>query len=102
MIFVFVRCTLDETSWHRPFVNSELQHHQEMEANETDQHSWNHEDMQREKSRQRGSGNNRSTEHEFHDHWTYNGHATGDGSSYTQAPVSVLIKTQHLAAERHA
>src|SRR6266849_1901195 len=42
-----------ETSWHRPFVNSELQHHQEMKTNETDQHSWNHEDMQREKSRQR-------------------------------------------------
>jgi len=46
MIFVFVRCSLDDTSWHRPFVNSELQHHQEMKTHETDQHSWNHEDMQ--------------------------------------------------------
>src|SRR5882724_7350302 len=90
-----------ETSWHRPFVNSELQHHQEMKTNETDQHSWNHEDIQREKSRQRRSGNNRSTEHQFHDYWACNGHATGDRSSDTQAPVSVLIKTQHLAAETH-
>src|SRR5690242_138059 len=56
MIFVLVRCALDETSWHRPFVNSELQHHQEMKTNETDQHSWNHEDVKREKSRQCRSG----------------------------------------------
>src|SRR6266403_3359769 len=102
MIFVLVRCALDETSWHRPFVNSELQHHREMKTNETDQHSWNHEDMQREKSRQRRSGNNRSTEHQFHDYWACNGYTTGDRSSDTQAPVSVLIKTQHLAAESHA
>src|SRR5258708_23636232 len=102
MIFVLVRCALDETSWHRPFVNSELQHHQEMKTNETDQHSWNHEDMQREKSRQRRSGTNRSAHHQFHDYWPCNWHATGDRSSDTQAPVSVLIKTQHLAAESHA
>src|SRR6267154_3184298 len=102
MVFVFVRCALDETSWHRPFVNSELQHHQEMKTNETDQHSWNHEDMQREKSRQRRSGNNRSTEHQFHDYWACNGYATGDRSSDTQSPVSVLIAAQHLSAEGHA
>src|SRR6266403_3282265 len=102
MIFVLVRCALDETSWHRPFVNSELQHHQEMKADETDQHSGNHEDMQREKSRERRSSNNRSTEHQFHDYWACNGDAACDRSPDTQAPVSVLIKTQHLAAESHA
>src|SRR5260370_36124076 len=73
-----------------------------MKTNEADQHSWNHEDMQREKSRQRRSGNNRATEHQFHDYWARKGYATGDRSSDTQAPVSILIKTQHLAAESHA
>src|SRR5258708_32646679 len=94
MIFVFVRCAVDETSWHRPFVNSELQHHQEMKTNETDQHSWNHEDMQREKSGQRRSGNNRSTENQLHDYWACNGHAAGNGRSDTQTPVSVWIQAQ--------
>src|SRR5262249_57031155 len=102
MIFIFVRCTLDETSWHRPFVNSEFQHHQEMEANESDQHSWNHEDMQREESRQRCSGDNRSTEHQLDNHRAGNRHATSDRSSDTEAPASALIEAQNLSAERHA
>src|SRR6266403_151604 len=101
MIFVLVGCALDETSWHRPFVNSELQHHQEVKTNKTDQHSWNHEDMQREKSRQRRSGNNRSTEHQFHNYWACNGYATGDRSSDAKSPISVLIEAQHLSGESH-
>src|SRR5258705_3768133 len=102
MIFVFVRCALDETSWHRPFVNSELQHHQEMKTNETDQHSWNHEDMQREKSRQRCTGDNRASQHQLHYDWSNDRHAAGDRSSDPKSPISVLIKSQHLSAERHA
>src|SRR5882724_6259073 len=102
MIFVFVRCALDETSWHRPFVNSELQHHQEMKTNETDQHSWNHEDMQREKSGQRRTGNNRPAKHQLHDYRAQNRHSTGDRSSNSQSPICVLIEAQHLPAEGHA
>src|SRR6266403_2719288 len=97
MIFVFVRCALDETSWHRPFVNSELQHHQEVKTNETDQHSWNHEDMQREKSRQRRSGDDRATQHHFYDTCANNRHPTRDGRANSQPPVRVLFKSQHLS-----
>src|SRR5690348_6403291 len=72
-----------------------------MKTNETDQHPWNHEDVQRKESGKRGTGNNRSTKHQFHDYWACNGHATGDRSSDTQAPVSVLIEAKHLSAESH-
>src|SRR6266481_1769420 len=73
-----------------------------MKTDETDQHSGNDKYMQCEKSGQCCSRNNRSTEHQFHDHGPGNGDAACDRSPDSKAPVRVLIKPQHLPTERHA
>src|SRR6266481_3364628 len=73
-----------------------------MKTDETDQHSGNDKDMQREKSGQCCSGNNRPTEHQFHDHGSSNGDAACDRSPDSKAPVRVLIEPQYLSAESHA
>src|SRR5712692_2089066 len=50
VIFICVGRPLHQAAWHWPLVDAKLQHHQEMQAQETDQHSWNHEDMQGEET----------------------------------------------------
>src|SRR5258708_39117935 len=73
-----------------------------MKTHKSDQHSGNYKDMQREKSRQRSTGNNRPAKHQFHDYWAHNRHSTGDRSSDSESPIRVLIEAQHLSAEGHA
>ena len=73
-----------------------------MKAHEADQHSWNHEDMQREKSRERGAGDNGSAQHQLYGQRADERGTAGDGGSDAESPVSVLIEAQDLSAEGHA
>src|SRR5215471_1492917 len=45
VIFGFVGCSSYNSSRHWPFVNAQLQHHQQMEAHEANQYSRNYEHM---------------------------------------------------------
>ena len=48
---------------HRPLVDAELEHHQQVQADEPDQQARDHEDVQREEARQRLAGDDRPAEH---------------------------------------
>ena len=54
---------LDEAAGHRPVVDAELQNHEEMHADEGDQQSGNDENVESKEARERGTGNDGSTEH---------------------------------------
>ena len=71
-------------------------------ADQQDQRSRNHENVQRKKSRKRGASNDRPAEHHFHNCGTHDRHATSDGGADAQSPIGILIKAQHLSTEGHA
>ena len=50
VIFLHIRRAANDASRHRPFVDSELEHQQQMHADEGDQQSRDHEDMQARRS----------------------------------------------------
>src|SRR5262249_7171114 len=72
-----------------------------MKAHEADQHPWNHENVQGEESRKCRARNDRSAEHQLHDHRARNGNSAGNRRPDAEPPISVLIESQHLPAERH-
>src|SRR5262245_7690609 len=102
MIFAHITGALYEASRHGPFVDSQLQHHQEMKADECDQQSRNHKNMQRKETRESRSRYDRPAQHQFHYSRTNNWNAAGDRCSDPQSPIGVLIETEHLSAEGHA
>src|SRR5450755_3753014 len=58
--------------------------------------------MQREKLRESCAGNNRTPEQHMDKISAEHRNTTGDGCADSEAPISVLIETQHLAGEGHA
>src|SRR5580704_9231674 len=73
-----------------------------MEANESDQHSGNYEDVQREESGQGRAADDGSAQHQVYNRGTDNRHPAGDRGSDSQTPVCVLIETHDLTSECHA
>jgi hypothetical protein len=49
VVVLQIRRATDKASRHRPFIDAELQHHQEVQAYKTDENPGNHKDVQREK-----------------------------------------------------
>ena len=47
LVALAIRLAIDQPAGHRPLVDAEPEHQPEMQADEADQHSWDHEDMQR-------------------------------------------------------
>ncbi len=88
-----VRRAFHKASGHGPIVDAQLQHHQEMQAHQANQHPGNHENVEREKTRKRGAGNNRAAEHEFYGGGPQDRHAAGDGSADSQPPIGVLVES---------
>src|SRR5262249_6305791 len=87
---------------HRPLVDPELQHHQDVEGHEADQHPRDHEDVQGEEAGQSGAGDDGSAQHQLDDGRTEDGDAAGDRRADPEPPVGVLVEAQHLSGERHA
>src|SRR5438445_961269 len=58
--------------------------------------------MQPKKSGKCGTGDDRATQHHFHDAPAENRHSARDGCANSQSPICVLIEAQHLACKRHA
>src|SRR5208283_5942118 len=50
-----------DTSRHGPLINAELQHQEQVERNETDEQTGDHEDVQCKEARKRVTGDNRAT-----------------------------------------
>src|SRR5260370_8849985 len=73
-----------------------------MEAHEPDEHRRNHEDMQRKESGKRRAGDDRPTQHQFHNSGALKRNRTRDRRSDPPPTICVLIEPQHLPAECHA
>src|ERR1700754_2909338 len=58
--------------------------------------------MQGEEARKSLAGDDRPTEHHVNNRRAHKRYAAGHGRPNPEAPVGVLIETQHLAGERHA
>src|SRR3984885_1705317 len=91
-----------DASRHRPFVDAELQHHQDVEAEEPYQQCGNHEYMQRKKPRESRARDDRATQHQLHNKGTEDGNAAGNRRSDSQTPVGVLIEAHDLTCKCHA
>ena len=102
VIFLHVRRAANDSSRHRPFVDSELQHQEQMQADECNQRSRDHEHMQREESRKRRARDDRASQQKVHDPRPQNRYAAGNGRSDAQSPISVLIESKHLAGKGHS
>ena len=62
VILLHVGGVANDATGHGPFVDSQFQHHQQMQADERDEQPGNDEDMQREKARQRCAGDDRAAQ----------------------------------------
>ena len=102
VIFLFVGGFAHDAAGHGPFIDAKLEDHQQMETNEPDRETRNHENMKREKTGKRGAGDDRAAKKKMHGPWTENGDTAGDGGANAEAPERVLIESQNLAGERHA
>ena len=102
LVFAFIGGSLYDAARHRPFVDSQLQHHQEMKANEPDQQSGDYEHVQREKSGEGCARDDRPTQHQLYHEGADDWNAAGDGRSDSQSPVGILIEAQHLSSEGHS
>src|ERR1700674_651885 len=50
LVILQVRCPPNDSSWHRPFVDSQLQDHQQVHSDESHQQPGDDENVQREKA----------------------------------------------------
>ena len=82
-----------DAAGHGPFVDAELEDHQQMEADESDEQTRNDEDVKREKTGKRGAGDDRTAEKKMNGPRTEDGNAAGDGGTNAEAPEGVLIET---------
>src|SRR5258708_10647301 len=101
MVVVFVGCFLDEAARHRPFIDPELYHHQEMQAHKSNEHPRYHEHVQGKKPGQGRTSDDWSTKHQFHDGRPQKRDTAGNGCSEAESPVRVLIETKDLSGECH-
>src|SRR5271170_7436543 len=91
-----------DASRHGPFVDSQLQHHEQVDADESDQKSGDDKHVQREEARESRTGDDRTAQHEIYSPRPNDGNATCDRRPNPQSPISVLVEAQHLAGKRHA
>src|SRR5882762_11273260 len=73
-----------------------------MQTYESDQCSRNDEHVERKKSRECGTGDDRAAQHHLHDTPAQNGHSACDGSTNSQSPICILIEAKDLSGEGHA
>src|SRR5437879_546710 len=102
LIFLQVRGAADDASWHGPFVDSQFEHHEQVNANESHEQPGNNENVKREESGQRRAGNNRATQHQVYSPGADHRNPTCDRGADAQAPVGILVESQHLACKSHA
>ena len=93
VIAVIIRLA-HKTPRHRPFIDSQAQNHQQVQAHEGQQQSGNQEDVQRKEARKRGAADDRPAQQEMHHGSAGERNAADDGSADAQAPVGVLIEAQ--------
>ena len=101
VIAVIIRLA-HKTPRHRPFIDSQAQNHQQVQAHEGQQQSGYQEDVQRKEARKRGAADDRPAQQEMHHGSAGERNAADDGSADAQAPVGVLIEAQDLSGEGHA
>ena len=92
----------NDAAGHGPFVDAEFQHQKDMQGDEGDQQSGNHEDMHREKARKRCTGNDRAAQHERHQPGPKHGNAAHNRCSDSQSPIGILVEPHHLSRKAHA
>ena len=101
VILLLVSGFTNDATGHRPFVDAELQHHEEVKSNEGKEQAGNHENMKGKKTREGGTGNNRAAEKEMDGPGSHHRNTAGDGCANADAPESILIETKNLAGKRH-
>ena len=90
LILLQVGFPLDDPPGHRPLVDAEVDHHQEVDADQADQHAGDDEDVQREEARQRLAGDDRAAEEDLDELQAHDRHAAGDRRADAESPVRVL------------
>ena len=96
MIFLEIGLAFHDATRHRPFVDAEFEHHEQMHADEGEEHAGNDENVQREKARQRFAGDDRAAEHKLDELAPNERHAAHDRRADAEPPVGVLIEAHHL------
>ncbi len=102
VILLHIRGAPNDSSGHRPLVDSELQDEEQVQANKGHQRSRDHEYVQREKARKRRTRDDRASQQEVHDPRPQDRYAARNGRPYAQSPICVLIESKHLAGKGHS
>ena len=102
LVLLQVSLAPHQPAGHRPFIDPELEHHEQMQAHEPDQHPRDHEHMQGEEAGERRAGDDGTAQQQTHQPAAHQRHATHDRGADSQSPIRVLVETQHLAGKSHA
>src|SRR5262249_31920295 len=90
-----------ETAWHGLLVYPKLENHQQMHADERNQHRRNDKHVDREKARQGFTRDDWLVEYRVDQRSFNERNPSNDGGTDAKVLIGILVEAQHLSRERH-